>query len=449
MARDGASPEQLAEAFISDYYSGQEPSIPVNPFEILRDMGIVFSFRNFSNYEGVYIPAEGDDDAPVVGINANRPVTRQRYTASHELCHHIKDADTGYMCSTALDNDIERYAEAFAAALLMPSSLFREQVDEYKVNGFVSFESALKIADYFGVSFAACLNRLAFDFHVIDGDVTGAALRQRRSEFGPMAHRAELGLSDVPLYRQLYDASELFLRVEPSPQTKQIFETEYVFHDSRMEGVVVERELAAEIVVDLRLNGSRSKFYSEENQNIVEVAGLASAYDWVFRKAMSAGPLVIYDATEINKLLFSAARHPEFGGAFRQANTFVLGGKFETVDYRRVVQEMYFKGKEIDAFVANSDSLLPSEYLERVLDIHHGLTVVHPFRDGNGRSLRAFANLMFLRRGLPPVLFTDETKDLYKDALGKADETGNRDALYELYYKEMLKAHAIFTGSLL
>ncbi len=59
------------------------------------------------------------------------------------------------------------------------------------------------------------------------------------------------------------------------------------------------------------------------------------------------------------------------------------------------------------------------------------------------------ANLMFLRRGLPPVLFSDEAKDLYKDALAKADETGNRDALYELYYKEMLKAHAIFTDSLL
>lgn len=84
-------------------------------------------------------------------------------------------------------------------------------------------------------------------------------------------------------------------------------------------------------------------------------------------------------------------------------------------------------------------------FLTIILD----LTVAHLFRDGNGRSLRAFANLMFLRRGLPPVLFTDETKDLYKDALGKADETGNRDALYELYYKEMLKAHAIFTGSLL
>lgn len=203
-----------------------------------------------------------------------------------------------------------------------------------------------------------------------------------------------------------------------------------------MEGVAVDRELAAEIVVDLRLNGSQSKFCREESKNIIEVAALASAYDWVFRNATPNRPLVIYDATEINKLLFSAATHPEFGGAFRQANTLVLGGKFETVDYRRVAEEMHFKGNEIDAFLANSDSLLPSEYLERVLDIHHDLTIVHPFRDGNGRSLRAFANLMFLRRGLPPVLFTDKTKDLYKGALGKADETGNRDALYELYYKE-------------
>ena len=449
LARTGASPEVLAEAFIADYFKGKAPSIPVNPFQILRDLGIAFSFRNFSSYEGVYIPPEDCGDMPVVGINANRPITRQRFTASHELCHHIKDAGSGYMCAIGSDSDIERYAEAFAAALLMPMPLFRAQVEKHQVDGFVSFDDALRIADYFGVSFAACVNRLAFDLHVIEGDISGASLRQRRSDFGPTARRAELGMNDVLLYRQLYDVAEPFLRVLPAPQTQQIFETEYVFHDSRMEGVAVDRELAAEIVVDLRLRGGGSKFCGEENRNIVEVAGLVSAYDWVFKSAATDRQLTVYDAKTINEKLFSAAKHPEFGGSYRQANTLVLGGKFETVDYRSVAQEMYLKGKEIDELMRNSDVMVASEYVERVLDIHHDLTVVHPFRDGNGRSLRAFANLMFLKRGLPPVLFADESKDLYKDALGKADKAGDRSALYEVYYKEMLKSHAIFTDSLL
>lgn len=448
-ARAGASPEALAEAFIADYYKGKAPSAPVNPFRILRDMGIVFSFRNFSSYEGVYIPPEDCVDVPVVGINANRPITRQRFTASHELCHHIKDAGSGYMCAIGSDSDIERYAEAFAAALLMPMPLFRAQVDKYQVNGFVSFDDALRIADYFGVSFAACVNRLAFDLHVIDGDISGASLRQRRGDFGPTARRAELGMNDVLLYRQLYDVAEPLLCVFPTPQTQQIFETEYVFHDSRMEGVAVDRELAAEIVVDLRLHGAESRFCGEANKNIIEVAGLASAYEWVFESAATDRQLTIYDLKTINEKLFSAAKHPESGGSYRQANTLVLGGKFETVDYRSVAQEMYLRGKEIDEFLRDSNTMAASEYLERALDLHHDLTVVHPFRDGNGRSLRAFVNLMLLKRGLPPVLFTDESKDLYKDALGKADETGDKSSLYEVYYREMLKSHAIFTDSLL
>lgn len=449
LAQQGATPEQLADAFAADYYGGSKPDIPVNPFKILRDMGVAFSFRNFRNYEGVYIPPDGDDDVPVVGINADRLITRQRFTAAHELCHHIKDAGSGYICALGSENEIERYAEAFAAALLMPRSLFSAQVAQYQINGSVSFEDALRIADYFGVSFAACINRLAFDFHVIEGDISSGALRQRRSEFGPMSKRAEFGMNDLALYRQLYDVSEPFLEVEPSPETRQIFETEFVFHDSRMEGVSIDKEVAAEIVVDLRLKGKESRFCKEENKDIVEVAGLAAAYGWVFERASSEGDVTIYDVTEINRRLFSSAKHPEYGGVFRQAGTLVLGGKFETVDYRRVPEMMFYRGKELDDFISRGAYLPASEYIERALDFHHDLTVIHPFRDGNGRSLRAFTNLMFLRRGLPPVLFREDTKDLYKDALSKADESDSKIPLYELYYKEMLKSHAIFTDRLL
>jgi Fic family protein len=43
---------------------------------------------NFRKLEGVYVPASSEDDIPVIGINANRPITRQRF--KHIIRTHHK-----------------------------------------------------------------------------------------------------------------------------------------------------------------------------------------------------------------------------------------------------------------------------------------------------------------------------------------------------------------------
>ncbi|MEG0476247.1 MAG: Fic family protein, partial [Raoultibacter sp.] len=75
-----------------------------------------------------------------------------------------------------------------------------------------------------------------------------------------------------------------------------------------------------------------------------------------------------------------------------------------------------------------------------ILDIHHRLTVIHAFRDGNGRTTRAFTNLLLIRRGIAPVLFRPDVKDSYKAALSYADQTGDRSRLYEAYYKAIIES---------
>ena len=448
-AKAGASPRELAGLFLDVYYEGETPALPVNPFKILKDMGIIFSFRNFKTYEGVYIPAEDEDDVPIVGINGDRQITRQRYTAAHELCHHIKDARREYICDINKMTQLERYAESFAAELLMPHAMLVEQVAAYQVDGYVSFQDALKIADCFGVSFAACINQLAYELGVIKGDISSSELARRRNEFKPAFRRREQGMNDLVLYRQLFDIGEDYLKVDVSPRSRQLFETEYVFHDSRMEGIAIEHEDAAEIVVDLRLKRQGSRYCDGSNKGAIEVAGLALAYEWVFDAA--AAPerdFSLNDIRTINNILFSAAPYPEHGGSPRQANTLVIGGGFETVDYLKIEEEMFLLGEDLNRLVEIYDGLSVGEYIEQLQDIHHRLTVIHPFRDGNGRSIRAFINLLLLRRGLPPVLFTDKTKKEYKDSLTEADKTGSTTDLAELYYKQMLMSHAVLTDNL-
>lgn len=41
--------------------------------------------------EGIYLVPKNDNDIPLVDINYKRKITRQRFTAAHELCHNLKD----------------------------------------------------------------------------------------------------------------------------------------------------------------------------------------------------------------------------------------------------------------------------------------------------------------------------------------------------------------------
>lgn len=137
LANNGMPAEKLAFVFLREYFSDREMIFPINPFQMLREMGVMFTFRPFNKYEGIYIPKEDEEDIPVVGINVKRPITRQRFTAAHELCHHLKDANRGFMCTINVHSEVERYAENFAAELLMPSSVLRKQVAQYEVNGYI------------------------------------------------------------------------------------------------------------------------------------------------------------------------------------------------------------------------------------------------------------------------------------------------------------------------
>ncbi len=87
------NPEKMAQVFLSSYFGDRKIEYPINPFQMLLDEGVLFFFSEFSNLDGIYLPASGQDDIPLVGINLNRPITRQRFTAAHELCHHLRDAE--------------------------------------------------------------------------------------------------------------------------------------------------------------------------------------------------------------------------------------------------------------------------------------------------------------------------------------------------------------------
>lgn len=443
LAMKGNSPENLAHEFLKGYFKKKEIVYPINPFDMLKNAKVNFILRDFSNAEGIYIPAQSKRDFAIVGININRPIQRQRFTAAHELCHHLKDSHRNFICNTGANEPIEKYADRFASELLMPIDELRKQVSIYAQEGCIEDIDVLKISHYFGVSYEACYRKIVYD--IAQSRISYSQLKRNIAELKVNKEKKKNKLFDTKLYEQLLDSISDEFNIKPSKFACERFKSEYVFYDSRMEGVKIEKEEAGDIVADLRLHKQESKYCLETNKNIIEIAGLTFMYDYAFEKAKD--DISIYDTKELNKLLYSTAPHPECTGNYRQSNTLVEGAKFETVDYNDIPKEMMYLGKDIDNLLENNN-LSCSEYIEMVVRLHHRMTVIHPFSDGNGRTSRSFSNMLLLRRDIPPIFFTDESKNNYKKSLKLVDTENIYDSLYEDFYKSILKSFALLTKNI-
>lgn len=118
----------------------------------------------------------------------------------------------------------------------------------------------------------------------------------------------------------------------------------------------------------------------------------------------------------------------------------MVGAKFETIDYYRIPEEMLNADRRIEALMDDIQNLTISEYIKNVIKIHHYLTVIHPFRDGNGRTTRALANMMLLKKHISPVFFKESDKADYKEALKIVDTAGSFEFLNELFFKSILNS---------
>lgn len=433
-------PEILAKKVLEIYFSQRIPSYPIDPFDILKQMNVVYQFRDFKDLEGIYIVPEDEDDIAIVGINNNRPITRQRFTAAHELCHHIKDKNESSICPIdgREKNPIEKYADKFASELLMPTEELKKQVERFENNGYVSFENIIYIADYFGVSFEACVFNIAYKLSKVEGDIEPSKLKKRINKFKPDKKRIELGLKkyDSSLLRNIINSYDYFYNNE-SKAVWYKFKNDFIYNENRLEGVNIDKEDVAEILTDIRIYKQNSEYCKSEYKDIIEVVGHASIYDFLLE---TEEPISIFKLLKLHTMLFQFAPYPEAAGKIRNSNNFVTEAKFETVDYNNIINELLKLEEKLKELINKMNSMSTAEYVEEAVKIHHRITVIHPFIDGNGRCSRVMLNWLFKIKGLPPVYLKYENKDHYYEALKEADLNDDYSYLCEVFYREILKS---------
>ncbi|MCM3567833.1 Fic family protein [Neobacillus mesonae] len=421
------SAEKLAEKVIEYYYGKEPPNFPIDIFKILGEFGVFYEYRELDRLEGAYSPETDEYEAAIL-INIKRPFTRQRFTSAHELCHHIKDYKQGVLCPFNSKDPIEKFADRFAGELLMPKKYFREEAKKLvREDGYVHPDDAYSLCLLFGTSYEAVIWKLFYNRFL--------SFVPDKKFFRKAKPQKTLGkFSQKHLLEQIINSYTYFPQGQTSPLWHQ-FKNKLVFNDSRMEGINVIQEDAAKIITDLRLFGKESKYYKDiENQEVVEVIGHSNVYDFILNQSDIPDRYLL---CELNAILFKLAPHGEQMGKFRKSDNAITGASIQTVHYRDIEAELFLTDKDIVDLISNLEQFTISEYLYQAAKIHHRLTQIHPFENGNGRVSRAILNWILYLKGLPPIFIPYEEKTIYVNALNSADNW-DLEPLHEYCLKRLL-----------
>ncbi len=137
---------------------------PINIWEQIERSGVPLSRHGFgkTGADGLYFR---QGDVPVIVVNADKEPSRQRWTAAHELGHHVMHAgDRGDFLIT--DRDVllnqdatEKEANGFAAYLLAPTEAVLDAWTQF-ADGHPSPIAVVRSMSRFGISYQAMLWRL-------------------------------------------------------------------------------------------------------------------------------------------------------------------------------------------------------------------------------------------------------------------------------------------------
>ena len=141
----------------------------IDPFAAIARAGVTLAVVPLRNLSGAYIPAMPETDGrPGILINSKHPRTRQRFTAAHELCHHLRDRDDPMLDgetevlprSGMLSSPTETIAEAFAGWFLMPRRLVEKLWLELELPQTPGPEDAYQLSLELGTSYLATVGHL-------------------------------------------------------------------------------------------------------------------------------------------------------------------------------------------------------------------------------------------------------------------------------------------------
>lgn len=204
------------------------------------------------------------------------------------------------------------------------------------------------------------------------------------------------------------------LRPLPSPAVKKLreqFEIEMTYNSNAIEGnSLTLRETFLVINEGLTIKGKPLKDHLEAKNHY---EALEYLYDLVKK---GKRPTITENLIcNLHKLVVQDTEK-EWAGRYRNSNVVIVGAKHippSAFKVRPLMQDLINWAKQ------NQKKL---HTIELSALLHHKLAYIHPFFDGNGRTVRIVMNLLLMQKGYPMAVVLRNDRKKYYQLLAQADE---------------------------
>lgn len=170
-----------------------------------------------------------------------------------------------------------------------------------------------------------------------------------------------------------------------------------------------------------------------------EKQGLKEMYEYLFSNEINEN-FDIYTLLDLHRKLFSKAPYPEAGGLIRNSEAHIDGAPINLATPSEIRIELKFLDNDLKEILAMQEEVKTNKsylftYIDKCIILSSRLIKVHPFTDGNGRTIRAFLNKLFMDVELPPIYISSNENKTYKKAMQKAiGEENDFTSIIKFYY---------------
>lgn len=215
---------------------------------------------------------------------------------------------------------------------------------------------------------------------------------------------------------------------------KQSLCIEWTYNSNSIEGntlTLQETKMVIEEGFTIKGKSLREHFEAVNHQE---------AIDFVEKLVHPSYVLSAKDILEVHGLVLQKIEK-DFAGRYRQFGVRISGANFIPPNALKVNDLM----DELVSWVNFESSSLSS--IVRSCIFHHRFVWIHPFADGNGRTVRLIFNLLLMKEGYPPAIILRNDRKKYYDALNKANN-GDYSKLVLLTLQALERTLDIYLSSL-
>lgn len=240
-------------------------------------------------------------------------------------------------------------------------------------------------------------------------------------------------------FDRLYEKKQILQSSRPLPsialnKIKESLSIEWTYNSNSIEGnSLTLRETQMVIQEGITIKGKSLREHFETYNH-------DKAIDFLFTVVNDQYILRSIDILSLHALVLRSIEE-DFAGRLRNGGVRISGANFVPPNANKVSDLL----DELIDFI-NTNPLQLND-IELATVFHHKFVWIHPFFDGNGRTVRLVMNLLLMRCGFPPAIILKNDRKKYYEALNQAN-AGNYQKLTLLMCQALERTLNIYINAL-